>query len=168
MIQAREGLHLHPNGRDERRAFWPHGARSPIRGIIGSPATGVLIWSTSVAERCLPKTGWEYSVTCAIAIGRVDRPIVRVNAAWAYAPCGSAALNEGRYPPGSWGPIELDLTVLNPRIHRGDQILPDPAIVAAAGLEHAPNYHGLAYAVFDDFGLINNMFPQFVFDVTEG
>ncbi|HEX8167773.1 MAG TPA: glycoside hydrolase/phage tail family protein [Beijerinckiaceae bacterium] len=144
---------------------------APIPRVYGRARIGgQLIWATrfeEVANTTVERSGARggkgglgtsggqktvrttYAYFANLAIGLCEGPVGFVRRVWA----------DGR---------ELDLTTLTMRLHRGTEDQPpDPLIVAKEGVENAPAYRGLAYAVFERLPLepFGNRVPQFSFEV---
>lgn len=124
--------------------------------------SGTVIWSTDLVEHRNrhsngkgrgSTTTYSYSVSMAVALS--SRPLLRVGRIWA----------EGNLLRGDDGVFKSPVTF---RLHDGSEDQPvDPLIAAAEGLEAAPAYRGMAYALFEDFDLapFGNRVPSLTFEV---
>ena len=123
---------------------------------------GTVIWATDLKERRIREGGgkgrpgttrYSYSVSFAVALSA--RPIQGVGRIWA----------EGNLLRGADGVFTSD-TGFRLYTGHGDQ-LRDPLIASAEGVDQAPAYRGLAYAVFEDMALeeFGNRIPSLTFEV---
>lgn len=124
--------------------------------------SGTVIWSTDLVEHRNRQsngkgrgstTTYSYSVSMAVALS--SRPLLRVGRIWA----------EGNVLRGGDGAFKSPVTF---RLHDGSEDQPvDPFIAAAEGMDGAPAYRGIAYALFEDFDLapFGNRVPSLTFEV---
>ena len=122
---------------------------------------GTVIWATDLIEsrseaggKGRPRTvSYSYSASFAVALSA--RPILSVGRIWA----------DGKLLRGAASDFKSAATF---RLHDGgeDQAV-DPLIAAAEGIGQTPAFRGLAYAVFENFGLedFGNRIPSLTFEV---
>ncbi len=127
----------------------------PLPRLFGrSRVAGVLIWALPMTESGSKGTG-RRGTAMSIAIALSSGPIRSIGRIWA----------DGREIRDADGRFETATTM---RVYtgRGRQD-PDPLIVAAEGIEHAPAYRGRAYVVFEDLalGAFGNRIPNLSFEV---
>ncbi len=136
---------------------------SPIPRLYGrSRVAGTVIWATDLVEdrrktssgKGRPKqTTYTYSANFAVALSA--RQISRVGRIWA----------DGKLLRGDGGDFKTQTAF---RLYTGaeDQIV-DPFIASAEGIGNAPAYRGIAYALFEDFQLVDygNRIPSLSFEV---
>ncbi len=123
---------------------------------------GTVIWSTDLIERRARRsTGkgrpavTDYSYAASFAVALSSRAIGGVGRIWA----------DGNLLRGQGG-VMLERTGF--RLYPGDADQPvDPLIGAALGLDQAPAFRGLAYAVFEELDLaaFGNRIPALTFEV---
>lgn len=114
---------------------------------------GVLIWAQPMAKSGGKGSGAAaYVMSFAIALS--SAPIKKIGRIWADGREIRNADEEFAFP------IQM-------RVYQGEQRAPDPLIVATEGLDGAPAYAGLSYAVFEDFplGEFGNRIPTLSFEV---
>lgn len=125
-------------------------------------AAGTVIWSTDIQEqrgssgggKGRPKTA-EYSYSASFAVALSARSIRTVRRIWA----------DGKLLRGAAGDFK---SATRFRLYRGDEDQPvDPLIASAEGVDNAPAYRGIAYAMFEDFQLADfgNRIPSLTFEV---
>lgn len=162
----------------DRKLFAPKGRQGPRLGDLAfqssqygalipklygtNRVSGTVIWATDLREdrkavsngKGQPKTTtFSYSASFAVALSA--RPVLRIGRIWA----------DGNLLRGAAGDFKVATGF---RLHDGseDQAV-DPLIASAEGLEQAPAYRGLAYAVFENLQLgdFGNRIPSLSFEV---
>lgn len=137
-----------------------YGAQIPrIFGTIR--VAGTVIWATDLVEHKSTSGGkgrprvTNYSYTASFAVALSARRAGTVRRIWA----------DGKLLRGSAGDFKSQTLF---RLHDGseDQAA-DPLIAAAEGVDQAPAYRGLAYAVFEDMNLedFGNRIPSLTFEI---
>ncbi len=128
-----------------------------------SRVAGQVIWSTGLIETAHSSGGGKrsggrttsYSYAASFAVLLAAREIVSVRRVWA----------DGKLLRGSDGGMLFPGVM---RVHLGSEgQAPDPLIASAEGVDGAPAYRGLAYAVFEDLQLSDfaNRVPNLTFEI---
>lgn len=129
----------------------------PIAIVTGRlRVAGNLLWSSGIAEATGGgKGGSTYSYSSSFAVGLTGRTIAGVGRIWA----------DGKLIRAADGSFVSPVTM---RLYLGDETQqPDPLIAAFEGVDGAPAYRGIAYAVFEDMPLgdYGNRIPNLTFEV---
>ncbi|SEJ69570.1 Putative phage tail protein [Sphingomonas sp. OV641] len=135
----------------------------PIAQLFGRMrVAGQVIWAADLVEHRQQQgggkgqpslTSFSYSASFAVALS--SRPILDVGRIWA----------DGNLLRGAAGDWKVATGF---RLYHGDEEqAPDPMIASAEGLDLAPAYRGLAYAVFENLPLeqFGNRIPSLTFEV---
>ncbi len=123
---------------------------------------GTVIWSTELQERRSASGGGkgrpttvEYSYSASFAVALSGRRVGEVRRIWA----------DGKLLRGAAGDFKSQTGF---RLYRGDEDqAPDPLIASVEGIDRAPAYRGIAYAVFEtmELGDYGNRIPSLTFEV---
>lgn len=133
----------------------------PIPRLYGRMRiAGNLIWSPGIRETQVSgggkaRSGSNYRYSASFAVALAARPIADLGRIWA----------DGKLLRRDDGSFTTATTL---RLYHGSETqTADPLIVAAEGVDAAPAYRGIAYAVFEDLPLADfgNRIPNLTFEV---
>jgi hypothetical protein len=123
---------------------------------------GTVIWSTDLIEHSAASGGGKgrpktvnYSYSASFAVALSARPVIGVGRIWA----------DGKLLRGAAGDFK---SACRFRLHPGgEDQAPDPLIAAAEGIDQAPAFRGIAYAMFEDLQLedFGNRIPSLTFEI---
>ncbi len=138
---------------------------SSIPAVFGAMrVAGSVIWSTDLIENRNKKSGgkgkpatvdYTYSISMAVALS--SRPIARIGRIWA----------DGNLLRGAAGDFKVPTEF---RVYTGHEDQSADALIASAeGMQNAPAFRGIAYAMFEglQLGDFGNRIPSLTFEVFE-